>query len=194
MSRDHRAAYARRNRLARERGFRSYAQQRRFTRDLKAPTDLGRLPQPARDRRAVALDVLNLARREHLTAEEAAGRLDVPMSAVVWWGAPALEPRRQSRTAVKKADRMLRLHPLIVNGEVTFVTTRGSRAATQARAAFRAQRAYLDNEPGAAQALAKLRGVRVGGELVETDTTVIGEIGRRGDLGDIADNYRALLS
>jgi len=194
MSKNQKAAYARRNQLARERGFRSYAQQRRYQKNPTTHKALAALPESARQVRNDVTAVLRVAREEKLTAEQASQRLQVPMSAVVWWGDSGLEPKRGGVTRVKKGDRRLQWHPLIVNGQVTLVETRGSQAAKKAQAAYRAQLAFLDGADGAGEALAKFKGVRVGGHPVETNQAVIGEIGRRGDLGDIGDMYRAWLS
>lgn len=194
MARNHKSANARRNQLAKQRGFRSYAQQRRYERNPKNHAALAALPESARQVRNDVTAVLRVAREEKLTAEQAAQRLQVPMSAVVWWGDSGLEPRRGGATRVKKGDRRLQWHPLIVNGQVTLVETRGSQAAKKAQAAYRAQRAFLDGDAGAGEALAKFKGVRIGGHAVETNQAVIGEIGRRGELGDLGEMYRAWLS
>jgi len=193
-TRDHKAAYARRNALAKQRGFRSYAEQRRFGRDPKNQADYAALPEFARGRRSDALDVLDTARRDKLTVEEAARRRGLPVAAVTWWAEPALEPRKAGAVRPKRGDRLLRVTPLIVEGEVTFVTTRGSKAAATAQAAYRAQRESLEGKPGATAALARFNGVRVGGRLIETDRDVINEIGRRGELEDLAEMYRAWVS
>lgn len=188
------AAQQRRNQLARQRGFTSYAQQRRYERVAANETDLRRLPERARVRRAEALDVIHAARRRGVTVAEAAAELRVPLSAVAWWGAPALDNPRRREPGVLKSDRMLRAQPLIVEGAVQIVTTRGSNAARKANQVFRAQREFIENQPGAAAKLAALAGTRVGGYVVETDPAVLGEIGRRGELGDIAEMYRAWVS
>jgi hypothetical protein len=194
MSRNHSAAYRRRNQLAQQRGFTSYAQQRRATRNPSSEAQLKALPEEARARRAEALDVISKARRLGITAAEAAVRDHVPLSAVVWWGEGALDKPRSRSPRVRKADRLLRAHPLAVDGEVQWITTRGSRAARTAIEARKAQQAYLDGERGAERALARFRGRRVGGHVIETDPAVLDEIGRRGDFGDIAEMYRAWLS
>jgi hypothetical protein len=186
--------HKRRNQLARERGFSSYAQQRRYQRVAATEAQMRRLPPGARSRRAEALDVIGRARRENLPVAEAAADLNVPMSAVAWWGAPALENPRVRKPKVLKGDRMLRVHPLIVEGELQLVTTRGSQAARHASEAFRIQRAFIEGEPGAAAKLARLSGARVGGRTIETNPVLLDEIGRRGELGDIGEMYRAWVS
>jgi hypothetical protein len=184
----------RRNELARQRGFRSYAQQRRASRNPATTAQLKALPEEARARRAEALGVINDARRLGISVAEAAARDRVPLSAVVWWGAPALDKPASRNPRVRKADRLLRAHPLAVEGELQWITTRGSRAARLAAEALQAQRAYLNGEPGAAVKLAKFRGKRVGGYVIETDRAALDEIGRRGELGDLAEMYRAWVS
>jgi hypothetical protein len=74
------------------------------------------------------------------------------------------------------------------------ITTRGSNAARTALQALKAQRDFLEGKPGAAKELRKYAGRRVGGYVIETDPAVLDEIGRRGELGDIAEMYRAWVS
>lgn len=70
--RNHRLAYARRNELARQRGFRSYGQQRRYARRPSSLDDLTRMPEEARSSRSEAFSVIDLARAEHISPQEAA--------------------------------------------------------------------------------------------------------------------------
>lgn len=93
-----------------------------------------------------------------------------------------------------RSDRILRAQPLIVDGRLQMVTTRGSAAARRAAEAFKTQRAFIEGDPDAGDKLAALAGTRVGGHVVETDPAVLGEIGRRGELGDIAEMYRAWVA
>lgn len=194
MARNHKAAYVRRNQLARQRGFRSYAEQRRYSRAVATESELRRLPETARERRAEALDVIEAARRDRLPVRQAAADRSVSLSAVMWWGEAAFEAPRSNEPRLVPADRLLRARPLVVDGELRIITTRGSNAARKAQQALRLQRANLEGEPGAAKALSKLAGQRVGGHRIETDLHVLDEIGRRGELGDIAEMYRAWLS
>lgn len=184
----------RRNQLARQRGFASYSQQRRAARNPSKRAQLKALPESARQRRAEALGVISDARRLGISVTEAAARDHVPLSAVVWWGETALDRPRSRAPRVRKADRLLRALPLVVDGELQIITTRGSRAARTAVEAMKAQRDYLAGEPGALARLARLRGKRVGGHAIETDPAVLDEIGRRGELGDVAEMYRAWVS
>src|SRR4051794_7507609 len=194
MSRDHKRAYQRRNQLAQQRGFASYSQQRRFQGNPTTEGQFKALPEVARQRRAEVLDAINDARRLGISVVEAAARARVPLPAVVWWGAPALYRPASRNPRTRKADRLLRANLLVADGELRFITTRGSNAARKVNEAYRVQRAFIDGEPGSAKALAGFAGTRVGGHLVETDPAVLNEIGRRGELGDIADMYRAWLS
>lgn len=188
------SAQQRRNQLARQRGFASYAQQRRYERVISNEGQLQRLPERARTRRAEALDVINIARRRGIPVADAARELGVPLSAVTWWGAPALDHPRHRRPMALRSDRILRAQPLIVDGRLQMVTTRGSAAARRAAEAFKTQRAFIEGDPDAGDKLAALAGTRVGGHVVETDPAVLGEIGRRGELGDIAEMYRAWVA
>lgn len=192
--RDHRAAYERRNQLAQQRGYRSYAQQRRFERVPNTEAALKALPESARKSRRDALDVIHQARIGNVTVTEAARDVGVPLTAVAWWGQPALVNPASRAPFARRADRMLRYTPLVVDGHLEFVATRGSNAAAKARAAFAAQCAYLEATPGSEGALARFDGVRVGGRLVETDHAVLDEIARRGEFADLEDMYRAWVA
>lgn len=191
--RDYSAETSRRNALARERGFRSYAEQRRHRRTPTSPGQWAELPSRARDRRADALAVLRRARHDRISVHEAAAVEGVPLPAVTWWTADALHPQRSGRILPRPADRLLRMRLIVADGEVRLVATRGSRVAARTQAAFDAQWRYVHGQARASE-LARFEGLRVGGHLVETDPAVLDEIGRRGDFDDIPELYRELLS
>ncbi len=191
MARDAHREYVARTRLARERGFRSYWQQRRAPRVLRRVSDFGRLPESARESRSLAAEVINRARREGTSAEAAASELRVPMPVVRWWFPEALQPRQRGQTLPTGADRSLRLRPLAVEGEVAFVAVRGSRQAEFARRAFDTQWDFVHRRAGR-DALVPFKGERIGGRLVETDPEVLERLANAGAF-DLEELYRELV-
>jgi len=129
-ARDHGAAYRRRVELAKQRGFISLRQQKKAPRQIRNLAGMQALPKGAREARTAALRVLNLARKQHLTVEDAARKQGVPLTSVRWWAAPTLRPV-PGATRVTKGDRLLRLEPLVVKGKpgVQFIPIRESATA-----------------------------------------------------------------
>lgn len=193
MVRDHRREYQARNQRARERGFPSYAAQRRAPRRITAVAALARLPDTARDSRSAASLVISRARLERIPVEVAAGREGVPMSAVRWWFPEALRPRHGGRTFPTRADRNLRMRPLVVDGTLTFVATRGSRAAELAEQVFAAQWRFVHGR-ATAQDVARFRGLRLAGRVVETDPDVLERLGYQGLFAELDEIYRDVLA
>jgi transposase-like protein len=191
--RDYKAEYRRRQQRARQFGFPSYSAQRRAPRRLTGPGDFGRLPEAARESRSEAFRVVAFARRQQTTVEAAARELEVPVSTVRYWAPEALEPRRGGLTLPREADRLLRLRPLLLEGEreVTFVAVRGSRAADRADEVFNLQWQYVTGKADAAD-LERVRGVRIAGRTVETDPDRLGYLARAGAI-DIPEAYRSIV-
>jgi hypothetical protein len=191
--RDYQAEYRRRQQRARGLGFPSYSVQRRSPRRLTSPGDFGRLPEAARESRTDALRVLAFARDQQTTVEAAARQLDVPIATVRYWVPEALEPRRQGLTLPREADRLLRLRPLMLEGEseVTFVAVRGSRAADLADEVFNLQWQYVNGRADAAD-LERIRGDRIAGRTVEADPDRLGYLARAGAI-DIPEAYRSIV-
>lgn len=189
--RDYAAETLRRNKLARERGFRSYAQQRRYAAKITKSKQVSALPKGARDRRTDALHVLDVARDRKITVDEAAAAEGVPLSAVTWWATDGLMPARGGVVTVSRGDRLLRRRLLVSDGEVVLTVTRGSTAAKLVSDAWAVQWSYIHGDVPAS-ALDRFAGRRVGGYPVETDTAVLDEMARRGDLADLPETYRAL--
>lgn len=193
MARDHRREHQARNRRARERGFPSYAAQRRAPRRITAVPDLARLPDAARESRNDASLVVSRARRERIPVEVIARQEGVPMSAVRWWFPDALRPTRRGRTFPTRADRNLRMRPLAVDGTLTFVATRGSRAAELAEQAFAAQWDFVHGR-ATADDVARFRGLRIAGHEVETDPDVLERLGYQGLFAELDEIYRDVLA
>jgi len=192
MERDYRREYEERNRRAHERGFASYWKQRLAPRLPRRPADFGRLPEEARESRSAALGVVSRARDTGSSLEEAARELRVPMSVVRWWAPDAVGPTRHGRTFPTPADRLLRLRPVVVRGKgLVFLPVRGSRQADLARAVWDVQWRFMHGEASVDE-LARVRDVRIAGEVVETDPD---ELERLGDSRrfDPDDPYREII-
>jgi len=189
--RDYAAETQRRNKLARDRGFRSYAQERRYSAKITSSDQVSALPKAAATRRADVLHVLDVARDRRITVNEAAAAEGVPLSAVTWWATDGLIPAKGGVLKVSRGDRLLRRRLLISDGEIVLTVTRGSAAAKLVSDAWAVQWGYVHGDVPTS-ALDAFAGRRVGGHLVETDTAVLDEMARRGDLADMPETYRAL--
>ena len=191
--RDYAAEARRRDQLARERGFRSYGQQRRYGNAVRTGADYGALPQSARERRKTVLRAVDTARREKITVNDVLAREQLPTSAATWWAANAVTVSRKGVIRPTRGDRMLRVVPVFADGRLQVLTVRGSNAAATATAAFVAQVDYIDTglHP---EDLDQFRGKRVGGQLIETDLAILDELGRQGALSELGEEYRAVLS
>ena len=191
--RDYKAEYRRRQEQARERGFRSYAEQRKAPRRIRNSKDLARLPIAARDSRSGALSALGVARRERISIETAASRVGVPVGTVRWWVPEALEPTRGGRTSPTRGDRLLRVRPIILEdaGGVDFIEIRGSGATLRVEEAFDLQWGFVTGQVDAAE-LERLRGVRAGGHPVEADPERLRGIAAAGGV-DVPEAYRAVI-
>jgi hypothetical protein len=191
--RNYKLEYQRRRKRASELGFASDWQRRRAPRELKSPKDFALLSDRAREARSRALSVVHRARSERTTIEAAAAELGVPVASVRHWAGDALEPTRRGRTLPREGDRLLRLRPLLLEGEseVSFVPIRGSRAADRADAVFDVQWQYATGQADAAE-LEQIRGVRVAGRTVESDPVRLGYLARAGAM-NTDEVYRELI-
>jgi hypothetical protein len=191
--RDYAAERRRRDALARERGFASYSAQRRAPRRLTRPADFARLPERPRESRSKALSVVHRARTERTTIEAAANEFGVSMRTVRYWAGDALEPTRRGRTLPREGDRLLRLRPLILEGdsELVFVPVRGSRAADRADEVFDVQWRYATGHADESE-LDRIRGQKVAGRAVESDPVRLDYLARAGEL-DLPEAYREIV-
>jgi hypothetical protein len=168
---------SRRNELARERGFKSYAEQRKTKRGIANRADLASLPAAAQQARSDALDVIALARRNGINLAAASAHLGVPSAAVTFWGADAIADRRNGGH-VTAADRMFRPMYVYSVGQATAVDVRGSRTASVIGRYHSAIGHYL--KTGDESRLSRFNGQTVGGVELETDADVIDDLARRG--------------
>ncbi len=185
-SRDFPAEHRRRNDLARGRGFRNYWQQRNAPRYPRTGADLGRLPELARDRRSDAMHVLDVAARRGLTIEQA----ESPASLVEYYAGRGIE-RRGGVERPKANDDLLRLRPLVIDGELRFVEAHTRRSAAQAERIFDVQWRYAHGR-ATAEELAKLPKTYYG-RPVTRDSAELIDVANRGVLSDTIDAYREAL-
>ena len=191
--RDYRAEYRRRRRQARERGFRSV----REMAAAKRPTSVqgfADLPDGARAARRAALQVVAFARLSEMPAEVAADELGVPIAAVHYWADEALGPTRNGKTMVKKADRLVRLRPLFLEGghELEFVAIRGSNKAYDAVWVFDIQWRFVNGQADESE-LEQIRDVAFAGRTVESDPVELARVAAAGGF-DPDDIYNALVA
>jgi hypothetical protein len=188
--RDYQAEFRRRNQIARERGFRSYGEQRRYARRLSRLDELISLPQRARDVRSDSLRAIDLARSEHISPQEAAARLGVRWSAVSWWGSEPLGRTHGGRTALTRRDA-LRMRPVVFQDGTEFVAVRGWKRKETER--------IFGIQWGAAHGMATveeldwLRGRKAAGRPVADTQEKLSELARRGEI-DPVEAYRGLVA
>lgn len=184
--------YERAKVLATERGFPSVRAMRRANRTPRRLGDLLGLPESVRDSRAAAEAAIRIARRERIPVEFAVRRQRTSIATVGWWFPDALRPTRRGRTRPTRADRYLRVRTFISGDQRVFVAVRGSNAADAGQEANALQWLYLHGRADPRQ-LERLRGLRIGGRLVQADPDELDEIARRGEF-DPDDLYRELTT
>ena len=178
--RDYKAEERRRNQLARARGFRSRAEERKFTGRIRNREDLYSLPPQAQQQRTRSLRAISAMRENpRLTIEEAAALEGTTPEAMFFHVRPALE-RSGGRWRATKADRILRAMTVISDGKVVEVDVRGSRKASELSRYYSAVRRFVDT--GRDDDLRKFQGKKVAGVAYETDLDVIEMMGARSAL------------
>jgi hypothetical protein len=168
---------ARRNELARAKGFRSYGEQRRFSAAIGNRDALAKLPTSAREARQAALDVLAEARRTGGDISAIADREGVTVDAVRWWTVGAVRKGKGGYT-VTKGDRLFRPMFVYSAGRAEPVDVRGDKVSSDIGRYHAAIKHFVDS--GDSSRLAKFRGRSVGGLELETDLDVIDELARQG--------------
>ena len=191
MARDPRAEYGAAKRRAAERGFPSVRGMRSANRLPRTAAALGVLPPAARWSRSAAVAAAARSRDRRLPLEVTGGLEGISVATIRFWLPDAVGQTRRGRTRATPADRHLRLRPLAVEGEVTFVETHGNRAAARAMSAFGVQWDFVRGRATEAD-LARLRGLRIGGRLVEADPDVLEHLARAGEF-NLEERHRELL-
>jgi hypothetical protein len=189
--RDYKAETQRRNVLARKRGFRSYAEQRKFGRP-RNQDDLLQLPERARESRGGALEVRRLALTKRMSPEEAAARLAYDINNARWWIPESFGPRRCGVTTITRRSP-LELRPVTFadSSRTEFVAVRGWKRDEVERIfaiQWRAAHGLATTEE-----LEWLRGRKVGGRPVADTKEQLHEIARRGEI-DPVEAYRSVVS
>jgi hypothetical protein len=168
---------ARRNELARAKGFRSYSEQRRYSAAVANRAALAKLPPLARETRQAALDVLAEARRTGGDISAIAEREGITVDAVRWWTVGAVR-KGNGGFSVTGGDRLFRPMFVYSAGKAEPVDVRGDKVASEIGRYHSAIQHYL--RTGDSSRLAKFRGKSVGGLELETDLDFIDELARRG--------------
>ena len=184
--------YARDKELATERGFPSVWAMRRADRNPRRLEEFLGLPESVRTSRSDAEAAVRVARRDRIPIEVAARRQHTSLTTVRWWLPEALRATRRGRTRPTRADRYLRVRTFISGDERVFVAVHGSRAADVAQEANALQWNYIHGRVDAQQ-LERLRGLRIGGRLVQADPDELFEVARRGEF-DPDELYRELTA
>jgi hypothetical protein len=174
--RDYAQEHAERNRLARERGFRNYAEQRRHARRPSRTDQLLGLPERAKDVRSDVARALDHARLSGEQPLDTARRLGVTRGALTWWGDEALA-RSPGGLSLNRRD-IARLRPVVVEGGTELFAVRGWKR-REAEQIFDIQWRALSDE-ATIEELEWLRGRKVGGRAVVSDEAQLLELGRRG--------------
>jgi len=189
--RNYREEAERRNVLAKGRGFRNYAEQRKYGRPKDRDGLLG-LPEGAREIRGDALEVRRLAIAEHISPEAAARRLGHDVGAARWWIPESFGPRRDGVSHLTRRSPV-ELRPVAFKdaGQTEFVAVRGWKRAEVER--------IWDIQWRIAHGLATqedldwLRGHSVAGRQVADTREQLREIARRGELDPI-EAYRSVVA
>jgi hypothetical protein len=188
--RDYRAEEARRNKLARDRGFRSRAEERKFGRHIKNRDVLSRLPKNANEQRTRSLRALSVMRENpRLSIADAARMEGTTSKSMVWHVREGLE-RVDGRWRAKKGDRLLRTMFVNSEGRIVQVDVRGSKKASEISRYHMAVRWFLDT--GDDSLLQPFTNRKVDGVVYETDLEALEDMARRGQL-DIESIYEAVV-
>jgi hypothetical protein len=144
------------------------------------------LPDAAQVERRLSLKAVAESRRRRISLERAAVEVGTSIEAIQWY-APEAVYREGGRLRVRPADRVLRDLHVPSNGQLVSIDVRGSRKASEVSDYYNAVYRYLEyNEP---EHLQRFEGKTVAGVPYETDTAVLEEMWRRGDLS-VEDIYR----
>jgi len=169
----------RRNRRARERGFRNDYEMRQLggatAVSRQSERVIGSLPGGAMEIRQSALEVVSVMRRDGVTLKQASERVGIPPGVVRFWARDALQGDRTTT-----GDRLLRMMWIVTDGQVVKVGVRGSHQAGAVSAHWQAVTRFL--ETGDQNALAPFRDKSVAGHRLETDPDVLERLALSGPL------------
>jgi hypothetical protein len=134
--------------------------------------------------------VIDFARAEHISPQQAATQLGVPWSVVSWWGAESIGRTRHRRTELTGRDP-LRMRPVVFEDGVDFVAARGWKRKEIERV-FQIQWSAAHGM-ATAEELDWLRGRRIAGRRVADTQERLHELARRGEI-DPVEAYRGLVA
>ena len=140
--------------------------------------DLDDLSGSSKEARKRSLEALARARRDKgslasaLRTLRAEGR-PVGYGSLQRYAGPGLTRDERGRLVPTKADHLYRLVPVLTIHGQKLVDTHSSREATIAAEHRNAVRAFYEGDDPSGDDVQRFRGVRVGGELLETDLDVL---------------------
>jgi hypothetical protein len=177
--------------LARQLGFDSFAALSRAPRRPSTIQQFTRLPAEARAIRADASAAIAAGRRRGISLHEAAFEVGVPLEAVWWWFPDAIRRSSVGELFATASDSGVRMRPIVVDGEVTFMPVGGSAAADRVAGYFDVQWRYIHGRASPAD-VAALPAVTVGGRRLERDPQVLERLALAGEFA-LDDIYRELV-
>lgn len=174
-----------RNALAREKGFRSWADQQQQSRKIKDAGDVSKLRPAERDARTRSLNALSDMRTDpKLSLQQAAKSNNTTVNAIKRHAGSALTKTSGGRFRAKKTDRLVRSVRFPTESGSIGLDVKDSRSASRISAYWNAVKKYV--ETGDASGLRKFRGkvVRVNkrGYPFITDTKVLDRLADAGEL------------
>ena len=176
-------------------GFVSPREMEQAPRRPRTTAELMRLSAEARAVRADASSAVALARRRGVSLDDATFEVGVSIQAVMWWFPDAIGERPERGVARRlmptAADAGLRLRPVAVDDQVTFVPALGSVAADRLASIFDVQWRWIQGRASESE-LAQLPATLGSGRRVVRDPAKLDELARQGAF-DLADVYRELF-
>jgi hypothetical protein len=153
--------------------------------------ELRKLSKSERDSRTRALTALRLARKDGRSIDWAVRQVGSSVKEARHWARDAVRRRSRGAWYPTRSDRIWRVRPLYVDGDLDYVDVDGSDEAVLADRIFDTQYRFIVGD-ATPRELEQYRGVQFGGRTVETDPYVLEAIANRGD-ADPAERYRELF-
>ncbi len=189
--RDHGAEYRAEVTRAHRRGFSSPHAMRKAGRYPKDLAAWKALPKQAQKSRAEALSIQRQARRDDAPVESVAADRAFPKSDLHWWVDQGLGPTRHCKTYATEADELLRVRPIALDHDVTFVATRTSGEAELADHIWDVQWRYVNGRATQAELDRLPRTFR--GRPVVRDGPELLQLGLAGRFADLPEIYGELF-
>jgi hypothetical protein len=152
--------------------------------------DLRGLSEAEREERAQALRAIRRARDDFTPVEDAADELGVDMDSVRRWAEEALEPIRPGVTFPSETDRIVRFHPLAVDGEVDLVAVEGPEELEQAADILDVQYRWVEGR--ATRDEVRNLPATFKGQTVVRDPAELDAMARAGEF-NLEEKYREIL-